>query len=116
MSITINKRMIYSFVLAITSTWSLSTMIKANPSFFAIGNSVFAIMLFAILFILYYRIGKYKIDLRLKWVSGIIGCVFSFAMVCGTNILVYQSSLLNQPFEFFKILFVIPIFVTFICW
>lgn len=116
MSITINKRMIYSFVLAITSTWSLSTMIKANPSFFAIGNSVFAIMLFAILFILYYRIGKYKIDLRLKWVSGIIGCVFSFAMVCGTNILVYQSSLLNQPFEFFKILFGIPIFAIIICW
>jgi len=69
-----------------------------------ISNSIISIVIFVIAYMFYY---KYMLEIkekRLYIISVVLGFIFSFFMVCGSNIIVSDCTLLNTPETLFFIL------------
>jgi len=97
-------RQLISFILAISTCFSFEGMLKLNSGSLVISNSIISIVIFVIAYMFYY---KYMLEIkekRLYIISVVLGFIFSFFMVCGSNIIVSDCTLLNTPETLFFIL------------
>lgn len=83
-------------ILAFLTCFSLEGMLKVNNENYAITNSVLAVLIFVAAFVFFCNYVLKISDKRLYIVSGVLGAFFSFFIVCGNNILIYDTTSLNS--------------------
>lgn len=106
-----NYRKVLAVVLAFATCFSFEEMLKINSESYAISNSILSIVIFAAsIFFFYHYVLKEK-DKRLYIVSIVLGMLFSFFIICGKNILMYDATRLNKVSTWLYILCGTPLWM-----
>lgn len=106
----INKRTSLSFLLAFLSLISINGMVKVAGQVSNLSNSIFSIFMYICLVVFFNFQWKLTKTRHMSVISIVFAFVFSFFMISGTNIMSFDSTLLNDWKQWIKIIFGIPIF------
>lgn len=110
MQIIIKKKHVIAGLFSLLSIYALGGMLKVTGNLHTLSNSILGLFVFGVLFYLFVRANELEISSRLLLIVLLCGTVFSFWMVNGTNLLLFNTTNLNQVDSWFKIIAGVPFF------
>ncbi|WP_225418587.1 DUF6020 family protein [Loigolactobacillus iwatensis] len=110
MQIKITRYFIGIMVLALFSTYAIGGMIKSYSNLNSLSNSVFSLIIYGAILVLFYKVKQMDVERRLWGIALLIGGLFSAFMVIGVKTLTLNTTDLNHLTTWLKIIFGIPVF------
>lgn len=114
MQIIIKRNHIIIAILSFMSVYALGGMLKVTSDLHTLSNSLLGLFVYIAAFYLFSKVNKLNIPKRLWIISNILGIIFSFWMVAGVNVLMFNTTNLNHLNVWFKVVCGVPMFAALI--
>lgn len=92
------------FLISYYSLWALSGMVKSQSTNYTISNSIFGILFFALIYVIYKKAENIRTERIEKIVTLLLGFFYASTLLFGRNIMMEDTIYINQPVTWIRIL------------